>query len=154
MKKNKSLLCFCLSLFLSTVTFGAGPSMNRTLSSEIKDPGHMTKTSDNLSGSVPKTIQNLHEDPEKDKKSIKSDRKNSKLAKQEIREKLKEAKKNGSSVDPVILIILAILLPPLAVYLVDDISTPFWIDIILTLLFFLPGIIYALYRVLTSQGKI
>jgi uncharacterized membrane protein YqaE (UPF0057 family) len=138
MKKNKSLLCFCLSFFLSTASFGAGPSMNRSLSAEIKVPQYNINTSENLSESAP----------------IKTERKNTKLIKKEIREKLKEARKTKSSVDPIILIILAILLPPLAVYLVDDISTPFWIDLILTLLFFLPGMIYALYIVLTSQGKI
>jgi uncharacterized membrane protein YqaE (UPF0057 family) len=138
MKKNKSLLCFCLSLFLSTAGFGAGPSMNSTLSAEIKVPEYNIKTSEDPSSSA----------------TIKTERKNIKPIKQEIREKLKETRKSKSSVDPIIVIILAILLPPLAVYLVDDISTPFWIDLILTLLFFIPGIIYALYRVLTKQGKI
>ncbi|MFZ5978274.1 MAG: YqaE/Pmp3 family membrane protein [Bacteroidota bacterium] len=47
------------------------------------------------------------------------------------------------------MVILAILLPPLAVYLHEDaINTKFWIDLILTLLFFLPGIIYALIVIL------
>jgi len=47
------------------------------------------------------------------------------------------------------LVILAILLPPLAVYLHQgEINTKFWISLILTLLFFIPGIIYALIVVL------
>ena len=42
-------------------------------------------------------------------------------------------------------LILSILLPPLAVYLhYDDINDFFWIDLILTLLFWIPGIIFAL----------
>jgi uncharacterized membrane protein YqaE (UPF0057 family) len=63
----------------------------------------------------------------------------------------KEQKKNGSSGsdDQLLLIILAILLPPLAVYLHEgEINTKFWLDLLLTLLFFLPGVIYALIVVL------
>jgi len=45
----------------------------------------------------------------------------------------------------VLLIILAILLPPLAVYLHQgEINSKFWISLLLTLLFFIPGVIYAL----------
>jgi len=44
----------------------------------------------------------------------------------------------------VLLIILAILLPPLAVYLKKGVKKDFWINLILTLLFYLPGIIHAL----------
>lgn len=51
----------------------------------------------------------------------------------------------ASGADPVLLVILAILLPPLAVYLYEgDTTNKFWISLLLTLLFFLPGIIYAL----------
>ncbi|MDX5346054.1 MAG: YqaE/Pmp3 family membrane protein [Hymenobacteraceae bacterium] len=41
-------------------------------------------------------------------------------------------------------IILAIFLPPIAVLLHDGVGTYFWISIILTLLFWLPGVIFAL----------
>ena len=42
-------------------------------------------------------------------------------------------------------IIFAILLPPLGVYLYENkITTKFWISLVLTLLFWLPGAIYAL----------
>lgn len=61
--------------------------------------------------------------------------------------KYKQDKKAGNAkkVDQVVLIILAILLPPLAVYLHQgEINTKFWISLVLTLLFILPGIIYAL----------
>ena len=50
--------------------------------------------------------------------------------------------------DEVLLVILAILLPPLAVYLLEGLTTNFWIDVILTLFFWLPGIIFALYLIL------
>lgn len=55
----------------------------------------------------------------------------------------------GGDVDVALLVILAILIPPLAVYLSEgQLNSKFWIDLILCLLFFLPGIIYALIVVL------
>lgn len=51
----------------------------------------------------------------------------------------------SGDVDLLILVILAILLPPLAVFLKEgDLTINFWIDLLLCLLFFLPGIIFAL----------
>jgi len=48
-----------------------------------------------------------------------------------------------------LLVILALILPPLAVYLkYDEAGKPFIINIILTLLCGLPGVIHALYHVL------
>ena len=75
----------------------------------------------------------------------------------EVKHSLKEykrAKRSGGdgSTDTVLLAILAILLPPLAVYLHEgEINKKFWIDLILTLLFFLPGIIYALIVVFDAD---
>ncbi|CAF1703503.1 hypothetical protein F2Q70_00009656 [Brassica cretica] len=42
-------------------------------------------------------------------------------------------------------ILLAILLPPLGVFLRYGCGVEFWICLVLTLLGYLPGIIYALY---------
>jgi len=51
--------------------------------------------------------------------------------------------------ETILLVILALLLPPLAVYLkYNDVGTPFIVNIILTLLFWIPGVIHALYHVL------
>lgn len=47
-----------------------------------------------------------------------------------------------------LLIVLAIILPPLAVGLKFGISTEFWISILLTLLFWIPGVVYALILIL------
>lgn len=47
-------------------------------------------------------------------------------------------------VEDIVLVILCFLLPPLAVYLKEGIGTPFWIDVILTCIFWVPGIIYAI----------
>jgi len=66
-------------------------------------------------------------------------------AKKEIKA-YKAARKAGrvSEVDTWVLVLLAILLPPLAVYLHQgEINSKFWISIILTLLFWIPGVIFA-----------
>jgi uncharacterized membrane protein YqaE (UPF0057 family) len=83
------------------------------------------------------------------------------LPRAERKEKIKELKKelrvfkalkkagNEPSTNTILLVILAILLPPLAVYLHEGvINTKFWISLLLTLLFWLPGVIYALIVVL------
>jgi uncharacterized membrane protein YqaE (UPF0057 family) len=80
------------------------------------------------------------------------------LSRKERRSRVKEAKKyfkeyraekkagaSKEETDKVLLIILAILLPPLAVYLKEgEVNSKFWISLLLTLLFWLPGVIYAL----------
>lgn len=76
-----------------------------------------------------------------------------KEAKKEIKA-YKAAKKAGAepSTNTLLLVILAILLPPLAVYLHQgEINSKFWISLLLTLLFWLPGVIYALIVILGDQ---
>lgn len=46
-------------------------------------------------------------------------------------------------------IIIAILLPPLGVFLEVGFGGPFWINVLLTLLGYVPGIIHALYVIFT-----
>jgi uncharacterized membrane protein YqaE (UPF0057 family) len=84
------------------------------------------------------------------------------LSKHDRKERVKDAKKTWKeykadkragkaepSDNTVLLVILAILLPPLAVYLHEgQINTKFWISILLTLLFWVPGVIYALIVIL------
>ncbi|MBM3440709.1 MAG: YqaE/Pmp3 family membrane protein [Bacteroidetes bacterium] len=54
-----------------------------------------------------------------------------------------------ASQNTVLLAILSILLPPLAVYLHQgEVNNKFWLSLVLTLLGWLPGIIYALVVVL------
>lgn len=85
------------------------------------------------------------------------------LSKSERRSRIKEAKKvlkeykadkrAGREADTslLLLVILAILLPPLAVYLKEgEINSRFWISLILTLLFWVPGVIFALLIVLDA----
>ena len=45
-------------------------------------------------------------------------------------------------------VIAAILLPPLGIFLARGLGAEFWIGVALTILFWLPGIIYALAVVL------
>ena len=49
----------------------------------------------------------------------------------------------------VVRIILSILLPPLGVFLQVGIGAQFWINILLTLLGYIPGIIHAIYIIVT-----
>ena len=84
------------------------------------------------------------------------------LSKKEKKARVKEVKKElkkfnkqkkagaEASTNTLLLVILAILLPPLAVYLHQgEINSKFWISLILTLLFFIPGVIYSLIVVLS-----
>lgn len=81
------------------------------------------------------------------------------LSKKEKKARFKEAKKAVRAykaerkaepvASKVLQVIFAILIPPLGVYLHEgEINNRFWIDLLLTLLFFLPGMIYALIIVL------
>ena len=81
-----------------------------------------------------------------DAKSTKKD------AKEIIKAIKKEQKKQGSNTDLVLLVILALLIPPLAVYLYEG----YWterctINLILTLLCGLPGVIHALIVILGNR---
>lgn len=92
-------------------------------------------------------------DPAKLKAAMKEFRS---LPRKERRERVKEAKKmykeyraekragKAGDTDIVLLAILCVLLPPLAVYLKEgEVNNKFWLSLILTLLFWLPGVIYA-----------
>ncbi len=71
--------------------------------------------------------------------------------KKTIRE-YKALKASGGDVttNTVLLAILAVLLPPLAVGLHENqLNGKFWLSVLLTLLFWLPGVIYALIVVLS-----
>lgn len=53
----------------------------------------------------------------------------------------------------VLKVILAIFLPPVAAFMQVGVSTHFWVNIVLCLLFVFPGIIHALWLVLTDKKK-
>jgi uncharacterized membrane protein YqaE (UPF0057 family) len=52
---------------------------------------------------------------------------------------------------PVGLIIAALLLPPLALFLDEGVSRNFWIDVGLTCLGFLPGVVFALFMLISRR---
>jgi len=61
-----------------------------------------------------------------------------------------QAQKNGTEVDKVLLYVLAVFIPPVAVGLHTNWeTTPVLINIILTLLGWLPGVVHAFYVILT-----
>jgi uncharacterized membrane protein YqaE (UPF0057 family) len=79
------------------------------------------------------------------------------LSKQERKQRIKDVKKElkvfkkekksnkSANVEMWVLIVLAILLPPLAVYLHQgEINIKFWLSILFWFLFIIPGVVYAL----------
>lgn len=73
------------------------------------------------------------------------------MQEQKLINKTAQKNKGGASdADLVLLVILAILLPPLAVFLKRGLDSMFWISLILTLLFWFPGVIFALLVVLDA----
>ncbi|MDX1581105.1 MAG: YqaE/Pmp3 family membrane protein [Alphaproteobacteria bacterium] len=54
----------------------------------------------------------------------------------------------NSDSQKILLIILAILLPPVAVFLKKGAGTDLLLNIVLTILFFIPGVLHALYVIL------
>jgi uncharacterized membrane protein YqaE (UPF0057 family) len=47
--------------------------------------------------------------------------------------------------------LLAVLLPPLAVYLNAGLTRQFWINLLLTMLGFVPGAVHAFYVVISNH---
>lgn len=58
------------------------------------------------------------------------------------------AKNPDTPEDDFLRILLAIILPPVGVALQVGFTTQFWINVILTILGYIPGIIHALYIIL------
>lgn len=83
-----------------------------------------------------------------------------KAFKKEVKEFAKEQNLNKDNIysteatsdvseSTLLLVLITILLPPLGVYLhEDEINSKFWISLLLTLLFYFPGLIYSLIVVL------
>jgi len=51
----------------------------------------------------------------------------------------------------VIKILLAIFIPPVAAFLQVGLTLHFWINLVLTLIFFFPGMVHALWLVVTKK---
>lgn len=52
---------------------------------------------------------------------------------------------------PILKIVLSIFLPPVAAFLQVGVTFHFWINIVLTILGILPGMLHALWLVLTGK---
>ena len=58
----------------------------------------------------------------------------------------------GCIMNDLVRIIFAIFLPPLGVFLEVGLTKHFWINVVLTLIGYLPGILHALYIITTRDG--
>lgn len=54
----------------------------------------------------------------------------------------------------IVKLVLAIFLPPVAAFLQVGVSTHFWINIVLTLLGGIPGMLHALWLVLSEKAGV
>ncbi|KAI9594663.1 hypothetical protein BDF19DRAFT_423418 [Syncephalis fuscata] len=55
--------------------------------------------------------------------------------------------------EDIVLVILAIILPPLAVFLRYNLRFEFWLSLILTIIGWVPGIVYAIFVILWSRAS-
>ena len=75
-----------------------------------------------------------------------------KITKEQKKEIKKALEVGAADTNTLLLVIIAILIPPVAVALVDGLgSGPFWLSILLWLLFYVPGLIYALWRIFRKK---
>ncbi len=131
MKSYSSLLSVLLALVFSISTVYAGPAATTTVEPEATVQGN---------GSDKASKQKLEK-----KSARKRGKKLTRKQRKEFRRDLKEKLKKGKDVNGFLLIIIAILIPPLAVALFNNaFDGQFWLCLLLTLLFYLPGLIYAL----------
>lgn len=134
---RKKILIFAITFIQLTVLFAAVPVI------ESKKDSATTFVSKDDEAMVKNAVAAFKSLSKKERKTRIAD------AKELMKNYRAEKVAGDASSNTVLLAILAILLPPLAVYLHEDaINTKFWISLILTLLFWIPGVIYALIVVL------
>ena len=81
-----------------------------------------------------------------------SSRQEKRMKKQEIKSAIKAFKAGDISENMLLLVIITILLPPLGMLLYEGAATGrFWLSLLLTLLFYLPGLIYTLVIILGEK---
>lgn len=72
--------------------------------------------------------------------------------KKDLRQAKKAFRSEAASDDLLLLVIVTILIPPLGMYLYEGAATDrFWISLVLTLLFYIPGLIYSLIVILSEN---
>jgi len=134
---RKKILILSIALIQLSLTFAAVPVV------ESKKDSATAFVSKDDEAMVKNAVAAFKSLSKKEKKARIADAK-------ELMKNYRAEKSAGDvSSNTVLLAILAILLPPLAVYLHEDaINTKFWLSLLLTLLFWIPGVIYALIVVL------
>ena len=140
-KKKKTFIYFFVAILLVSQTF---PSYAISLSSTTDKSAMVDESATPAITSVKDAMKQFKSLSRKEKRDRIKD------VKKEIKQ-YKADKKSGAepSTNTLLLVILALLLPPLAVYLHEgQANNRFWLSLILTLLFFIPGVIYALIVVL------
>ena len=155
MKKISTLctLLVCIALLTSSV-FGASiVIMPSAVSPSASDPtattrGIFTDPATPLPDAM--TLKTALDEFKHLSKAEKKDRiKEAKTAMKEFKKDKKAGKAEGST-NTFLLVIITILIPPLGVFLHEgEINGKFWLDLLLTLLFYVPGLIYGLIVVLS-----
>lgn len=134
---RKKMIILAVAMFQLSVSFAAVPVVE---SKKDSATAYVSKDDEAMVKNAVAAFKSLSK---QEKKARITD------AKQLLKNYKAEKAAGDASSNTVLLAILAILLPPLAVYLHEnDINTKFWISLLLTLLFWLPGVIYALIVVL------
>ena len=157
MKKIFTLICLFTGVaFLTSTVFAASV----VLTPEKVSPAESGATANTKGITIDETlpppdaliIHNAMEDFKHLSKTEKKERvKEAKAAIKQYKQDKRSGRTSGESgMNLFLLILITILLPPLGVYLHEgQINTKFWISIILTLLFYFPGLIYGLIVVLS-----
>ena len=134
---RKKLLILSVALIQLSVTFAAIPVVD--------------SKKDTTTAYVSKEDEAMVKNAVASFKSLSKAEKKARIAevKQMMKDNKAEKAAGDSGTNTILLAILAILLPPLAVYLHENaINTKFWLSLLLTLLFWIPGVIYALIVIL------
>jgi len=134
----------------AAVQLNASPTVieKYNLAGEMNETGEKNVSSHSKPRRVAKVSQSIAANSEASAVPVKTF---SKLEKRELKHIIKKENTNRTGIGTLLLVIIAIILPPLAVLLVDSLNGPFWLDILLTLLFYIPGLIYALWRVFREE---
>ena len=132
MKVRILLFSFILSLVVSSVGAVVNPTPVVT---PVPNPSEVEAT-------IKEYRESLSEFSRKERRELKRDQR--KAVKQAMKDH-----KDASGVSQLLLVIITILIPPLGVFIHQGaINGKFWLSLLLTLLFYLPGLIYSLIVVL------
>ncbi len=131
---------FQLIAFVALCTFLSVPAM---AVHPVKTPNPTEETAkEDVKNAVEKYKEDWNQLSRKEKRAKRKE------MRKDIKSAIKEAKKVDASDDLLLLVIVTILIPPLGMALYDGLSTRFWISLLLTLLFYVPGLIYTLVVIL------